>query len=219
VFEGFTEKARHAVVLAQAEAVALRHHYIGTEHILLGLLREETGVAARALESLGLKLEDARAQVAGVVGHGGEVVQGQIPFTPRAKRALELALGESRALGHTYVGTEHLLLGLAHENEGVAMRILHEFHLTAHMIASAVVAYLGGQTPPNYLSRFSTQPPERFGELLAEDRHGLPPMPGLPVMITGGRTWVPLPIAWATPMILGAALLALGILIGWLIWG
>ena len=126
MFERFTERARQVVVLAQDEARALKHNYIGTEHILLGLLREEEGLAARVLESLDITVEEVRAQVARIVGQGDEVTTGQIPFTPRAKKVLELALREALSLGHNYIGTEHILLGLARENEGVAARILRE---------------------------------------------------------------------------------------------
>ena len=111
VFERFTERARQVVVLAQDEARALKHNYIGTEHILLGLLREEEGLAARVLESLDITVEEVRAQVARIVGQGDEVTSGQIPFTPRAKKVLELALREALSLGHNYIGTEHILLG------------------------------------------------------------------------------------------------------------
>ena len=116
MFERFTERARQVVVLAQDEARALKHNYIGTEHILLGLLREEEGLAARVLESLDITVEEVRAQVARIVGQGDEVTTGQIPFTPRAKKVLELALREALSLGHNYIGTEHILLGLVREN-------------------------------------------------------------------------------------------------------
>jgi uncharacterized protein (TIGR00255 family) len=106
VFERFTERARQVVVLAQDEARALKHNYIGTEHILLGLLREEEGLAARVLEQLDITVEEVRAQVARIVGQGDEVTTGQIPFTPRAKKVLELALREALSLGHNYIGTE-----------------------------------------------------------------------------------------------------------------
>ena len=123
MFERFTERARQVVVLAQEEARTLRHHYIGTEHILLGLLREEGGTAARVLESLEITVERVRDQVVRIVGSGEEVTSGQIPFTPRAKKVLELALRESLSLGHNYIGTEHILLGLTSEDEGVPFRI------------------------------------------------------------------------------------------------
>src|SRR5262249_25624389 len=127
MFERFTERARQVVVLAQEEARTLKHNYIGTEHILLGLLREEEGLAARVLESLDITVERVRAQVVRIVGSGEEVTSGQIPFTPRAKKVLELALREALSLGHNYIGTEHILLGLVRENEGVAPRILLDF--------------------------------------------------------------------------------------------
>src|SRR2546423_580832 len=123
MFERFTERARQVVVLAQEEARILKHNYIGTEHILLGLLREEEGLAARVLESLDITVERVRAQVVRIVGSGEEVTSGQIPFTPRAKKVLELALREALSLGHNYIGTEHILLGLVRENEGLAQRI------------------------------------------------------------------------------------------------
>src|ERR1700675_2295674 len=123
LFERFTERARQVVVLAQDEARRLNHNYIGTEHILLGLLREEEGLAARVLKSLDVTPEQVRAQVARIVGQGSETVTGQIPFTPRAKKVLELSLREALSLGHSYIGTEHVLLGLVRENDGVAARI------------------------------------------------------------------------------------------------
>ena len=134
MFERFTERARQVVVLAQDEARALKHNYIGTEHILLGLLREEEGLAARVLESLDITVEEVRAQVARIVGQGDEVTTGQIPFTPRAKKVLELALREALSLGHNYIGTEHILLGLVRENEGVAARILLDFDADSEKI-------------------------------------------------------------------------------------
>src|SRR2546422_2815752 len=109
MFERFTERARQVVVLAQEEARTLKHNYIGTEHLLLGLLREEEGLAARVLESLGITLEAVRSQVARIVGQGETVTSGQISFTPRAKNVLELALREAKSLGHKYIGTEHIL--------------------------------------------------------------------------------------------------------------
>src|SRR5690242_19376347 len=124
MFERFTERARQVVVLAQEEARTLKHTYIGTEHILLGLLREEEGLAARGLECLSMALDRLSAQVVGIVDSGEEVTSGQVPFTPRARKVLDLALREALSLGHNYIGTEHILLGLVRENEGVAARIL-----------------------------------------------------------------------------------------------
>jgi ATP-dependent Clp protease ATP-binding subunit ClpC len=144
LFERFTERARQVVVLAQDEARALKHNYIGTEHILLGLLREEEGLAARVLESLDITVEEVRAQVARIVGQGDEVTTGQIPFTPRAKKVLELALREALSLGHNYIGTEHILLGLVRENEGVAARILLDFDADAEKIRNEIIRMLSG---------------------------------------------------------------------------
>jgi len=132
------------VVLAQEEARTLKHNYIGTEHILLGLLREEEGLAARVLESLDITVERVRAQVVRIVGSGEEVTSGQIPFTPRAKKVLELALREALSLGHNYIGTEHILLGLVRENEGVAARILLDFDADSDKIRNEVIRMLSG---------------------------------------------------------------------------
>src|SRR6186997_806447 len=144
VFERFTERARQVVVLAQEEARILKHNYIGTEHILLGLLREEEGLAARVLESLDITVERVRAQVVRIVGSGEEVTSGQIQFTPRAKKVLELALREALSLGHNYIGTEHILLGLVRENEGVAARILLDFDADSEKIRNEVIRMLSG---------------------------------------------------------------------------
>ena len=127
MFEQFTERARQAVVLALEETRTLKHTYIGTEHILLGLLREEEGVAAQVLENLDITVERVRARVVELVPPGEEVIPGQIPFTPRAKKVLELALRESKSLGHNYIGTEHILLGVVRENQGVGARVLLDF--------------------------------------------------------------------------------------------
>jgi predicted nucleotide-binding protein len=124
LFERFTDRARRVVVLAQEEARLLNHNYIGTEHILLGLIHEGEGVAAKALESLGISLEAVRNQVEEIIGQGGSSPSGHIPFTPRAKKVLELSLREALQLGHNYIGTEHILLGLIREGEGVAAQVL-----------------------------------------------------------------------------------------------
>jgi ATP-dependent Clp protease ATP-binding subunit ClpC len=146
MFERFTERARLVVVLAQDEARTLKHNYIGTEHILLGLLREEEGLAAGVLDSLDIPVEEVRAQVARIVGQGDEVTTGQIPFTPRAKKVLELALREALSLGHNYIGTEHILLGLVRENEGVAARILLDFDADAEKICNELLRKTSRQT-------------------------------------------------------------------------
>jgi ATP-dependent Clp protease ATP-binding subunit ClpA len=124
MFERFTDRARSVVVLAQEEARMLKHNYIGTEHILLGLIRDSEGTAARALDSLGISLEAVRQQVKEIIGQGQQAPSGNIPFTPRAKKVLELSLREALQLGHNYIGTEHILLGLIHEGEGVAADVL-----------------------------------------------------------------------------------------------
>jgi ATP-dependent Clp protease ATP-binding subunit ClpA len=144
MFERFTERARQVVVLAQDETRALRHDHIGTEHLLLGLLREESGCAARALGSLGITVQDVRGEVARTAGQGDEITTGQIPFSPRAKKVLELALREALAIGHNYIGTEHILLGLVRENDGVAARILLDFDADPETVRQAVIGILTG---------------------------------------------------------------------------
>ena len=148
MFERFTERARQVVVLAQDEARALKHNYIGTEHLLLGLLREEEGLAARVLESFDVTVEEVRAQVARMVGQGDEVVGGQIPFTPRAKLVLEHALREAIALGHNYIGTEHILLGLERESDGIAARILRDFDAGPTAVRNELLRMLSGPGRP-----------------------------------------------------------------------
>jgi ATP-dependent Clp protease ATP-binding subunit ClpC len=148
VFERFTERARQVVVLAQDEARALKHNYIGTEHILLGLLREEEGLAARSLESLGITVGEVRDQVLQIIGQGDKPTSGQIPFTPRAKKVLELAQREALSLAHNYIGTEHILLGLVRENEGVAARILLYLGADSENVSDAVIRMLSGQGMP-----------------------------------------------------------------------
>src|SRR5919202_5043568 len=123
VFERYTDRARRVVVLAQEEARLLNHNYIGTEHILLGLIHEGEGVAATALTELGISLEAVRAQVEEIIGPGEKAPSSHIPFTPRAKKVLELSLRESLELGHNYIGTEHILLGLIREGQGVAAQV------------------------------------------------------------------------------------------------
>jgi ATP-dependent Clp protease ATP-binding subunit ClpC len=149
MFERFTERARYVVVMAQDEARTLKHNYIGTEHILLGLLREEHGPAARVLSALGITVEEVRAQVVRIVGLGDEPTEANIPITPRAKKVLELALREALALGHDYIGTVHILLGLVRENEGVAARILLDFDADEDPQRDRPHALrLGGRTRP-----------------------------------------------------------------------
>ena len=145
MFERFTQPARQVVVLAQDEARLLRHNYIGTEHLLLGLMRQEEGLAAIVLESLRLDLDAVRGRVVEIVGPSDEeATTGQIPFTPRAKKVLELSLREAKGLGSNHIGTEHILLGLVRENEGVAARILDGFGADAARIRGALLERLPG---------------------------------------------------------------------------
>ncbi len=139
MFERFTDRARRVVVLAQEEARELDHNYIGTEHLLLGLLREGEGVAARALDELGISRTAVREQVVKLIGRGGRTPTGHIPFTPRAKKALELSLREALQLNHNHIGTEHLLLGLIREGEGVAAQVLVELGAGLHRVRAKVL--------------------------------------------------------------------------------
>src|SRR5919198_235411 len=144
MFERFTDRARRVVVLAQEEARLLNHNYIGTEHLLLGLIHEGEGLAAKALESLGVSLEQVRAQVEEMIGVGTATPQGHIPFTPRAKKVLELSLREALQLGHNYIGTEHILLGLLREGEGVATQVLMKIGLDMQKIRQTVLQLMQG---------------------------------------------------------------------------
>jgi ATP-dependent Clp protease ATP-binding subunit ClpC len=147
MFERFTDRARRVVVLAQAEARALDHNYIGTEHILLGMLSEGEGVAARALQELGISLEVIRQRVVETIGRGSHPQAGHIPFTPRAKKVLELSLRESLQLGHEYIGTEHVLLGLAREGEGIAAQVLTGLGATRDRVRQQVTEILQAGLP------------------------------------------------------------------------
>jgi ATP-dependent Clp protease ATP-binding subunit ClpC len=146
MFERFTDRARRVVVLAQEEARMLNHNYIGTEHILLGLIHEGEGVAAKALESLGISLEAVRQQVEEIIGQGTSAPTGHIPFTPRAKKVLELSLREALQLGHNYIGTEHILLGLIREGEGVAAQVLQKLGADLNRVRQQVIQLLSGYT-------------------------------------------------------------------------
>ncbi len=153
MFERFTDKARRVVVLAQEEARMLNHSYIGTEHLLLGLVHEGEGVAARALESLGISLQAVRRDVEEIIGRGQQPPSGHIPFTPRAKKVLELSLRESNQLGHNYIGTEHILLGLLREGEGVAAQVLVKMGMDLNRVRQQVIELLhgshAGERPPS----------------------------------------------------------------------
>ena len=184
MFERFSERAREVVVLAQEEARGLGHNYIGTEHLLLGLLREREGLAARVLERFELGVDEVREQIERIVGRGDEVTTGQIPFTPRAKKVLELSSNEARALGSDWLGTEHILLGVLREGGGVASEILDWFGATDSRVRSAL-RELGVEPQPAAV---------RAADLGAR------------------RLWLLL-----APSLLSAV--ALGVLLGWLIWG
>ena len=145
MFQRFTDRARRVVVLAQEEARRLDHNYIGTEHILLGLIREGEGVAAVTLKALGISLAPVRQQVEEIIGSGQETPQGHIPFTPRAKQVLELSLRESLQLGHDYIGTEHILLGLIREGNGVAAQVLVKLGADQNRVRQQVVQLLHGR--------------------------------------------------------------------------
>jgi ATP-dependent Clp protease ATP-binding subunit ClpA len=146
MFERFTDRARRVVVLAQEEARHLNHNYIGTEHLLLGLLHEGEGVAAQALTSLGISLEAVRLQVEAIIGQGQQAPSGHIPFTLRAKKVLELSLREALQIGHNYIGTEHLLLGLVREGEGVAAQVLVRLGADLVRVRQRVIQVLRGHT-------------------------------------------------------------------------
>jgi ATP-dependent Clp protease ATP-binding subunit ClpC len=163
VFERFTDRARRVVVLAQEEARMLNHNYIGTEHLLLGLIQEGEGVAAQALDALGISLEDARRDIEEIIGQGPAVPTGHIPFTPRAKKVLEFALREALQLGHNYIGTEHILLGLVREGEGVAAQVLQKLGADLARVREIVVELLpgssesAGRSPRRRRSRRTTE--------------------------------------------------------------
>jgi ATP-dependent Clp protease ATP-binding subunit ClpA len=240
LFERFTERSRQVVVLAQDEARALKHNYIGTEHLLLGLLREDKGLAARVLESLDITVEEVRAQVERVVGRGDEPLTGQIPFTPRAKKVLELALREALVLGHNYIGTEHILLGIIRENEGVAARILLDFNADPEKVRDAVIRIVsepsGSSKEPSrreLLERIRAQKEtaiaagqmeraaqlrdeeerlqaEEFAMATARRRPRREYAPALPAMQS---------VCFVPGWVLFAVSLGIGVLVGWAIWG
>jgi ATP-dependent Clp protease ATP-binding subunit ClpC len=205
MFERFTEQARQVVVFAQEEARALRHNYIGTEHILLGLLREGGG-AARALEPFRVTHDGVHAQVARIIGQGDEVLTGQIPFTPRAKKVLELSLREALDNSDNYIGPEHILLGLVREGQGVAARILMDFAQLEEIRAVALAIIAAGRPREERASRshLSTLAPEVIDELKLT-RAAVGNKKALSLLLVG---WL-----------LFAVALGVGVLIGWAIWG
>lgn len=206
MFERFSERARQVVVLAHDEARALGHDYIGTEHLLLGLLREEEGIAARSLEALGVDYDRACSAVVGTVGRGKAMRTGQIPLTPRATSALELSLREALVLGDTSIGTEHVLLGLVRVKDAVASRALAELGVQPVAVYEEVTRFLGAVED-------ASLPFEQ-----EEVENGVLPST---VEEEGGFTTV---FALPRPHLVQAALvlaggLALGVLLGWLVWG
>ena len=148
MWEPFTERARRSIVLAQEEAQRLGNNYIGTEHILLGIISEGESLAAKVLESLGVNLAKVRQEVEAIVGRGGQTVQQEMVFTPRAKRVIELAFEEARQLNHNYIGTEHLLLGLIREGEGVAARVLTNLGVDPAKVRVQTTSLLGAEGQP-----------------------------------------------------------------------
>ncbi|MBF2085110.1 MULTISPECIES: ATP-dependent Clp protease ATP-binding subunit [Thermoleptolyngbya] len=171
MFERFTEKAIKVIMLAQEEARRLGHNFVGTEQILLGLIGEGTGVAAKVLKSMGVNLKDARIEVEKIIGRGSGFVAVEIPFTPRAKRVLELSLEEARQLGHNYIGTEHLLLGLIREGEGVAARVLENLGVDLSKVRTQVIRMLGETaevTPGGSQGRTKTPTLDEFGSNLTQ---------------------------------------------------
>ncbi len=168
MFERFTDRARRVVVLAQEEARMLNHNYIGTEHILLGLIHEGEGVAAKALESLGISLDAVREQVQEIIGQGQQAPSGHIPFTPRAKKVLELSLREALQLGHNYIGTEHILLGLIREGEGVAAQVLVKLGADLNRVRQQVIQLLSGYQGKEPAAAGGTQEGTPSGSLVLD---------------------------------------------------
>jgi ATP-dependent Clp protease ATP-binding subunit ClpC len=190
VFERFTERARQVVMLAQDEARRLKHNYIGTEHLLLGLIREEEGLASRVLKTFGLEVEPVRSEVARMVGIGSEPVgDGQLQFTPRVREVLDLSQREAFSLGHNYIGTEHLLLGLVREGQGVANHVMNGYGARPEAVRDTMIGLLSGKEPAD-LARAPASRPAR-------------------------RSW----LDRAAPVYLGgAAMFGVGLFVGWLIW-
>jgi ATP-dependent Clp protease ATP-binding subunit ClpA len=171
MFEKFTERARKVLSFAQEEAMQFKHNYIGTEHLLLGLVREGEGVAAKALRNLGVELSEVRRQVEFIVGHGERLVLGEIGMTPRAKKVLQLAVDEARRMNHHYIGTEHLLLGLIREGEGIAAGVLVSLGITLEQARNEVLRIIG---------QVGAQPGASAAEKAAES----PPPPAPPTSPT-----------------------------------
>jgi ATP-dependent Clp protease ATP-binding subunit ClpA len=175
MFERFTDRARRVVVLAQEEARMLDHNYIGTEHILLGLVHEEDGLAARALTELNVSLDTVRDRVEYIIGRGKQTPSGHIPFTPRAKKVLELSLKESIQLGHNHIGTEHILLGLMREGDGVACRVLEELGLSTNAVRQAVIRQISQRSPESLATSLGPATTIEFRLKRIESRLGIAP--------------------------------------------
>ena len=182
MFERFTDRARNVVVLAQQEARLLKHNYIGTEHILLGLARETDGLAAKALDALGIGLEAVREQVVEITGQGQKSPSGHIPFTPRAKKVLELSLREALQFGHNYIGTEHILLGLIREGDGVAAQVLIRLGGDLSAVRQQVIRLLKESPATDELPPGRPRPlrPRPLGRPRAPVRPGSPAGPRAP---------------------------------------
>jgi ATP-dependent Clp protease ATP-binding subunit ClpC len=223
VFERFDERARQVVVLAQDESRTLKHNYVGTEHLLLGLLREDEGVAARVLGSLDVTFEEVRAQIVRVVGHGDEVTSDQIPFTRRATKVLELSMRQALSLGDEHIETEHILLAIVAESEGVAARILLDFDADARSVCGDVMESIRGIGPSERARRKPSEPMEASRAVAYSQMGSRPSTMHLSREASlGGRArWASLADRahlWIG-MLLGALLFGLGLLVGRLIWG
>ena len=172
MFERFTERARKVVLHAQKEAIRLRHNVVGTEHLLLGLVQEGEGIAGRALQGLEIDLSKVRSEVEKIIGIGDQMIIGEVPFTPRAKRVLEMAFDEARQLGHNYIGTEHILLGLIREGEGVAAQVLKNLGVDLENARKQVMSLLGGAVGAGLSGKTGgpnkTQTLNQFGRDLTE---------------------------------------------------
>src|SRR5260370_7018551 len=168
----WTERARHAMRIAEEEAQRLHHHYIGTEHLLLGLLREGEGVAGNVLTSVGVDLEQTRQAVEGLVGRGEQLVSGEIGLTPRAKKVVELAVDEARRLHHSYLGTEHLLLGLLREGKGIGAGVLESFGLSMQEVRAHIIQVLKEQRKPTLVCSFCGKEQDQVQRLIAGPRGG-----------------------------------------------
>jgi ATP-dependent Clp protease ATP-binding subunit ClpA len=197
LFERFTERARRVVVLAQEEARTLNHHHIGTEHILLGVIHEGEGVAAKALEALEIPLETARREVERMIGVGHAASGSHIPFTPRAKKVLELSLREALQLGHNYIGTEHILLGLIREGEGVAAQVLQKLGADQDRVRVQILALLGGFDVPEGVAEAAREAreEEEGDELTGRVRTKAPQCPTCKASLPAHARWTRLEVS------------------------